>query len=124
MEPAVDVLQRVPLADITAFDEDTRRVAIGMASRLGLRGNLHLNLIPHTRHGSPRTLGSTLDTAIRCGLDASRIVLELKHSATVNDPRSIAVWLKNYRADGLQIAIDDFGSGHAGLGFRITTSPI
>jgi EAL domain-containing protein (putative c-di-GMP-specific phosphodiesterase class I) len=114
-EPAADVLQRVPLEDITEFDEDARRVAIGLASRLGLRSQLHLNVMPHTRMGSPQTLDSTLDTARRCGLDPARIVLEIKHEATINDPRSLAAWLRPYRSEGVRISIDDFGSGHAGL---------
>lgn len=113
--PAADVLQRVPLGDITAFDEDARRTAIGLASRLGLKSRLHLNVMPHTRAGSPLTLDSTLETARRCGIDPSQLVLEIKHEASINDPRSLAAWLQDYRAQGVRIGIDDFGSGHAGL---------
>ena len=112
---AAEVLQRIPLSEIPAFDEDGRRMAIGMAARMGLSGNLHLNMLPQWRAGAANTIDSTLDTAKRCGLDASRIVLEIKHEATVSDPESLSTWLSGYRSHGLRISIDDFGSGHAGL---------
>lgn len=110
-----EVLQHIPLGEIPAFDEDGRRMAIGMATRMGLSGNLHLNMLPQWRAGDANTIDSTLDTAKRCGLDASRIVLEIKHEATVSDPESLSAWLSSYRAHGVRISIDDFGSGHAGL---------
>lgn len=112
---ATEVLQRIPLGEIPTFDEDGRRVAIAMASRMGLVGNLHLNMLPQWRSAQANTIDSTLETAKRCGLEASRIVLELKHEATVSDPEAMAAWLSDYRAYGLRISIDDFGSGHAGL---------
>ena len=82
---------------------------------MGLSGNLHLNMLPQWRAAAANTIDSTLDTAKRCGLDASRIVLEIKHEATVSDPESLSDWLSGYRSHGLRISIDDFGSGHAGL---------
>ena len=112
---ATEVLQSIPLGEIPTFDEDGRRVAIAMASRLGLVGNLHLNMLPQWRAAKANTIDSTLETAKRCGLEASRIVLELKHEATVGDPEAMTAWLSDYRTHGLRISIDDFGSGHAGL---------
>jgi blue light- and temperature-responsive anti-repressor len=112
---AADVLQRIPLGDTSAFDEDGRRVAIGMATRLGLKGALHLNMLPQWRDGSSNSIDTTLDTAKRCDLDASRIVLEIKHEISVSDPAALLRWLNTYRACGMRISIDDFGSGHAGL---------
>jgi blue light- and temperature-responsive anti-repressor len=112
---AAEVLQRIPLGEISSFDEDGRRMAIGMATRMGVTGNLHLNIIPQIRVGEPTALESTLETAKRCGLDASRIVLQIKHEATVTDAEALSVWLSTYRSHGLKISIDDFGSGHAGL---------
>jgi len=112
---AADVLQRIPLGEIGAFDEDGRRIAISMATRLEMPGNLHLNMLPQWRDGAANTIDSTLETAKRCGLDASRIVLEIKHEASVSDPESLSAWLSGHRGSGLRISIDDFGSGHAGL---------
>lgn len=113
---AADVLQRVELGELGFFDEDARRVAIGLASRLGLTGSLHLNVFPHLWARSGATvIDSSIETAKRCGLDASRIVFELKHEATMSDPRAVSEWLKESRRLGLRINIDDFGSGYSGL---------
>ena len=114
-QSATHVLQRVPLAEIPAFDEDARRMAIGLAARIGFAGNLHLNFLPQTRAAVPKTIDNTLETAARCGIGASRIVLEIKHEASVIDALELAGWLRDYRRTGMRISIDDFGSGHAGL---------
>lgn len=112
---AADVLQRIQLGELGAFDEDARRMAIGFASRLGLAGNLHLNVFPHSWASAPKTIDSSLETAKRCGIDITRIVFELKHEATVSDPCAVSEWLSESRRLGLRINIDDFGSGYAGL---------
>ena len=114
-EHAAEVLQRVPLAEIAAFDEDARRMAIGLAARLGLATNLHLNAVLPGRADAAETIDSTLETAARCGISADRLVLEIKHEATVADPSALASRLRECRRKGLRISIDDFGSGHAGL---------
>jgi diguanylate cyclase (GGDEF)-like protein len=51
------------------------------------------------------------------GLDASRLELEITESVLAHDaPRSLAV-LKRIRALGVQIVLDDFGSGYSSLGY-------
>ena len=114
-EPAAEVLNRVPLGDVADFDEDARRTAVSLAVRLGLKGRLHLNVMPYAQGIRNSSLDSTLDTARRCGLAPERLVLEVKHEATIADPVATARWLRPYREQGVLISIDDFGSGHAGL---------
>lgn len=114
-EPAAAVLNRVPLQDVADFDEDARRVAIAQAARLGLKVRLHLNVMPQAHGATMPNLDSTLETARRCGLAPDQLVLELKHEATIADPIATAQWLQKYREMGVQVSIDDFGSGHAGL---------
>jgi EAL domain-containing protein (putative c-di-GMP-specific phosphodiesterase class I) len=114
-EPAAAVLNRVPLQDVADFDENARRVAIALAARLGLKGRLHLNVMPQAPGGGLASLDATLETAQRCGLAPNQLVLELKHEATIADPSATARWLQKYREMGVLVSIDDFGSGHAGL---------
>ena len=114
-ELAAEVLNSVPLDDVADFDEDARRVAVAQAVRLGLRSRLHLNVMPQAPGAASAGLDSTLETARICGLAADRLVLEIKHEATIADPVATALWLQKYREMGVLISIDDFGSGHAGL---------
>lgn len=114
-EPAAAVLNRVPLPDVFDFDEDARRVAIALAARLGLKGRLHLNVMPQASRSALASLDSALETVQRCGLAPNQLVLELKHEASIADPIATARWLQKYRELGVLVSIDDFGSGHAGL---------
>ncbi len=114
-EPAATVLHQLPLDEIGAFDEDAHRMAIGLASRLGLRSNLHLNVARIATEAGLSQVESIIATAGRCGIEPSRIVLEIKHEASTADPVALSGWLRDCRKAGLRICIDDFGSGHAGL---------
>jgi len=114
-EPAATVLNRIPLADMADFDDDARRVAVALAARLGLKSRLHLNVMPQAPGSARASLDSMLETAQRCGLGPQQLVLELKHEASIADQSATALWLQKYREQGVQVSIDDFGSGHAGL---------
>lgn len=115
-EPAADVLQRVAIDEIDAFDADSRRLAISSATRLGLSSPLHLPFVPRSLGSSTSNIASTIATAEKCGLEPSRLVLEIKHEVSLIDPQTIAASLRDFRTSGLRICIGDFGSGHAGLG--------
>ena len=114
-EPTAQVLQRIPLGEVTAFQEDSRRMAIGMASRLGLEHDLHLGIIPRAEGERGNCLDSAVETARQCEIDPERLIIEIKHEMSLHDPLALADWLKEYRRIGLRISIGDFGSGHAGL---------
>jgi EAL domain-containing protein (putative c-di-GMP-specific phosphodiesterase class I) len=60
-------------------------------------------------------LESTFTTARRCGIEPPRLVVELKHEVTLNDPATLADCLKDARREGVRISIGDFGSDRAGL---------
>lgn len=113
-ELAEDILQQVPLQEIAAFDEDGHRKAIAMASRLKLTSELHLNVISKRMGKGLESIDSVLQTALFCGLDLNRIVLEIKHQTAIMDPNALIAWLDPYRQKGVKICIDDFGSGYAG----------
>ncbi len=114
--PAAQVLQQIPLGEVAAFESDVRRMAIGKAARLDLESDLYLSLTPQGSWDFIRSsLRSTVDTAAQSGIDLSRIVLEMKHEATLTDPAALADCLKDVRREGVRVSIGDFGSSHAGL---------
>lgn len=115
-ESAPEVLQRVAMDEIDDFDADTRRTAIGVATRLGLKSSLYLPFVPRAVSTSISSLGSTLATAEKCGMEPSRLVFEIKHEVSLIDPKTVAASLRDFRIEGVRISIGDFGSGHAGLG--------
>lgn len=114
-EPAAHVLQRVPPGERHGFDEGARCVAVELAARLGLLCDLNLNFLPLSVESSQTSIVSTLETAQRCGIAASRIVLEILESEIIHDHDGFVGAVNAHRALGLRTAIDDFGAGYAGL---------
>jgi diguanylate cyclase (GGDEF)-like protein/PAS domain S-box-containing protein len=50
-----------------------------------------------------------------CGLDPSRLVIEITESSVMTDPVRTERILAELKDAGLQLAIDDFGTGHSSL---------
>jgi diguanylate cyclase (GGDEF)-like protein/PAS domain S-box-containing protein len=65
-------------------------------------------------------LGERLRTA---GADPSLLTMELTESATLREPERIGPLLRDLRALGLQLAIDDFGAGWSSLS-RLRSLPV
>jgi diguanylate cyclase len=51
------------------------------------------------------------------GLGADRLVVEITETALLTDPESATVVLRQLDALGVEVSIDDFGSGHTSLGY-------
>lgn len=114
-EPAEQVVQQLALNDISEFDAEARRMAIGQAHRLGLSSQLFLTMVTQPGGEASNNLSSTIDTARHCGYEPNRLVVMVKHEMALSDPQATAQWLLDFRRMGLRICIWDFGSGHAGL---------
>lgn len=59
----------------------------------------------------------------RTGADARRLTVELTESATMEDPAESETILRALHAQGLQLALDDFGSGYSSLS-RLREMPV
>jgi diguanylate cyclase len=53
----------------------------------------------------------------RSGIGADRLVVEITETALLTDPESATIVLRQIDALGVEISIDDFGSGHTSLGY-------
>lgn len=122
-EPAGQVLQQVPPELAYCFDEASRAAAIGRAVALGLESRLHLNCLPMGLSRVERPLADTLAAAERCGLPLRRLVLEVTEGEAITEPLRWAEHLDECRAMGLEVAIDDFGAGYAGLNLLADFQP-
>lgn len=114
-EPAAEIMQRVAIDEIDEFDADARRHALGLASRLGLQYSLHLHFVPRSPGAAANYLASTVGTAEQCGIDPSRLSLEITHEASIINPVEAASSLDDVRSLGVRICIAEFGSSYAGL---------
>ena len=56
-------------------------------------------------------------TLTETGLDAERLRLEITESSVVRDRANATRLLQRLRAMGVQVCIDDFGTGHSALSY-------
>jgi EAL domain-containing protein (putative c-di-GMP-specific phosphodiesterase class I) len=125
-EPAASVLSRVTLANRYAFDQSCRVQAIALASRLGLSesgASLSINFIPGAIYRPETCIRVTLDAANRHALAPDRIIFELTENEPVTDHAHMQSIFDVYRRHRLRTAIDDFGSGFAGLSLLANFQP-
>ena len=88
----------------------------------GLQPRVSFNVSPRELHRPDfaADLGERLRNA---GADPSLLTMELTESATLREPERIGPLLRDLRALGLQLAIDDFGAGWSSLS-RLRSLPV
>jgi len=114
-EPAWQVFNQVSPQDLRSFDQTTRAHAIALAIRLGIEHSLHLNFLPQTLEASPKAALAAIEAARQAGLPPDRIVLEVPETEVIVERNRFAALLKDIRARGVRLAIDDFGATYASL---------
>ena len=112
---AARVFERIPPDDLHRFDQESRVAAIELASRLHLPCKLNLNFLPRSLYASSAAVSSALEAAQRCGIAPDCLVLEITEGEVIDDHAAFGRVVNEFRRSGLQLAIDDFGAGYAGL---------
>lgn len=101
------------------LDYHCRRQAfrtIAAASRVnGDRSVLFVNICPETLLDQEHTSGLTDRLVSEAGWEQSRTVLEITEETAIHNYDLFLRTIGHYRSRGYAIAIDDFGSGYAGL---------
>ncbi len=89
---------------------------------MGFQPRVSFNVSPRELHRPDfaADLGERLRSA---GADPSLLTMELTESATLREPERIGPLLRELRALGLQLAIDDFGAGWSSLS-RLRSLPV
>jgi len=122
---AGEVLSRVSTDNRYAFDQLCRKTAIELAAMLHLAesgANLSINFLPNAVYEPRACIRVTLDAAMRTGFPIDRIIFEFTEDERL-DTQHVLNILRSYRAMGFKTAIDDFGSGYAGLGLLTRFQP-
>jgi GGDEF domain-containing protein len=65
----------------------------------------------------------TVEHLRRAGVDPASIVLEVTEKQSIKDHELFESIVRHYRAQGIQFAVDDFGSGHSSLLALVTCAP-
>lgn len=117
-ESAGEILSRVTDDNRYAFDQACRVNAIREAVAAGLldtEAKLSINFMPNAVYSPLACIKLTMETALETGLPTNRLIFEFTENERL-DTDHVRGIVRAYQALGLTTAIDDFGSGHAGLG--------
>jgi EAL domain-containing protein (putative c-di-GMP-specific phosphodiesterase class I) len=100
-----------------------RRKALVRASELDLPGRLFLNVCPRLLQTGGHERGVTAALLDELRIERSRITFELTERTLISDYDLFLRALSHYREQGYAIAIDDLGSGYAGLKMLARVEP-
>ncbi len=92
-----------------------RAVAIDSFSRFDCPGRLLLNVNPEAVVAHEHPTGETLRFLERARASPERIVIEITAQLPIHDYEIVRHAVAHYRANGFAVAIDDLGTGYAGL---------
>ncbi|AFM14338.1 EAL domain-containing protein [Turneriella parva] len=122
-EGAATVLARVNEENRYRFDQSCRVKAIEAASRLGLDTYLNINFIPGAIYNPLTCIRTTLEAAEEFSFDQSKIIFEVTEGERVTDHAHLKSIFAEYKKQGFQTAIDDFGAGYSGLNLLAEFQP-
>lgn len=99
-----------------------RRKALLRAGELGITERIFLNVCPALLQREHRK-GVTAALLEELGIPRSRITFELTERTVIDDYELFSRILSHYRQQGYSIAIDDLGTGYAGLNMLARLEP-
>ncbi|WP_075183277.1 diguanylate phosphodiesterase [Pantoea sp. 1.19] len=103
--------EEIPVADLHA-----KKLAFAQAKRLGIgERTLAINLSPLSLVAVPGAVDFLLHEIHAQGLVPEQIVVEVSEREVIARQGAFAAAIKQLKAAGMRLAIDDFGAGSAGL---------
>ena len=122
-QSAGKVLGDVDEANRYAFDQKCRITAIELAARLKVAEYISINFMPNAVYEPANCISATLRAAQRTGFPVDRIIFEITEGEEISDMDHVRHIIAEYRRFGFRTAIDDFGSGFAGLSLLADLQP-
>ena len=115
-ESAFSVIEQVNDDNRYLFDQLCRVKAIALAAKLKLDSMLSINFLPNAIYKPERCIRTTLEAAKEYGFPTNRIMFEFTENENISDTEFVKGIVEYYKKSGFITALDDFGSGYAGLG--------
>ncbi len=122
-ESASEVLSRVNASSRFAFHEASRVKAIEIASTLGMKSRLSLNVMPNDVAGKTECFDTAMAAAKRCHFPVDQLMFEITEGERVDDLPGLAAVFRKFKHQGFASAIDDFGAGYAGFALLASFQP-
>lgn len=122
-ESAQSVLTQITEANRYRFDQACRVKAIKTAAQLKISTLLSINFLPNAIYRPEVCIRTTLEAARAHGFPVERIMFETVEGEHISDGKWLAEVFREYQRIGFLTAIDDFGSGFAGLNLLADFQP-
>ncbi|MGZ5050200.1 MAG: EAL domain-containing protein [Methylobacter sp.] len=97
------------------LDRLVREMALHQAVASGVQGRISINFMPTAIYNPEMCLRDTVSWVQKLNIDPERIMFEVVETEKVQDFRHLKSILDFYRQKGFKTALDDVGSGYAGL---------
>ena len=114
-ESAYSVLSQVTPANRYRFDQACRVQAIRGAAALGMKELLSINFLPNAVYQPAACIRTTFEAARLYKFPIEQIIFEVTEDEQILDRSHLVNIFREYHRFGFRTAIDDFGSGYAGL---------
>ncbi len=114
-ESAGEVFKHVNDSNLYRFDQSCRTKAIKLAAELSIPSFLSINFMPNAVYRPELCIRTTIAAAEEYEFPIDRIIFEITESEKVEDHVHLRNIVEYYQKRGFKTAIDDFGSGYAGL---------
>lgn len=113
---AYSIISKVNDDNRYLFDQLCRVKAISLASKLKLDSMLSINFLPKAIYQPERCIRTTIQAAKEYNFPIDKIMFEFTEVEKIDDSHFVKNIVEYYKKLGFKTAIDDFGSGYAGLG--------
>ncbi|ELW1647552.1 diguanylate phosphodiesterase [Enterobacter oligotrophicus] len=109
---------------IYEVDLQTKAYAFALAEKLGIGGHkLAVNLLPMSLVNVPGAVEFLVHQIKIHGLQPEQVIIEVTENEMISGFNKFNSAIKQLRAEGIGLAIDDFGSGYAGLSLLTRFQP-
>ena len=105
-------------------DLQTKAYAFALAEKMGIGSHkIAVNLLPMSLVNVPGAVEFLVDHIKKHGLQPEQVVLEITENEMISGLNQFNSAIKQLRGEGVGMAIDDFGSGYAGLSLLTRFQP-
>lgn len=118
------LLEQAKNADLLFnLDRLSREMALHQAVESQLQGRISINFLPSAIYNPEMCLRDTVAWAQELNIDPARIMFEVVETENIKDFGHLKSILDFYREKGFKTALDDVGSGYAGLNMLAELMP-
>lgn len=123
-ESPLDYFARLPREELYQLDLRSKKNAFAQAKQLGIEGmTLSINLLPMTLVTVPDAVPYLLNEIAAHGLVPEQVMVEFTENEIISQPEAFEAAIRQLKAAGISLALDDFGAGFAGLSLLTRIQP-